>query len=179
MKKNLLILISIISPFVLNAQTGLTSSPPQIPLDDEGMIRYVEVIEEDADAKDLFKRCVKWINVTYKNPNTVTPTRDMVNKKIVIRHSFRLKNTLETGISKDAGEVLYDLIIRFKDGRYRAEITNVILKKTSKFPAENWLADGSHPNPGYLQQLDEFATDLLDSLREGMKPEKEYKEEEW
>lgn len=179
MKKNLIILISILAPFVLLAQTDLSISPPQIPLDDEGTIRYVEVVQEEANAKDLFKRCVKWINVNYKNPNTVTPTRDMVNKKIVIRHSFRLISTLETGTTKNTGEVMYDMIIRFKDGRYRAEFTNVILKKTSKFPAENWLPNGSHPNPGNLKQLDDFATALLASLKEGMKPEKEYKEEEW
>jgi len=75
--------------------------------------------------------------------------------------------------------VMYDMIIRFKDGRYRAEITNVILKRTSKFPAENWLPYGSHPNAGYLQQLDDFANELMMSLKEGMKPEKEYQEEEW
>jgi len=179
MKNKLILFICLLAPFFIQAQTDLTTSPPQIPLDDEGIIRYVEVVEEDADAKDLFKRCVKWINVTFKNPNTVTPTRDMVNKKIVIRHSFRVKNTLDSGISKDAGEVMYDMIVRFKDGRYRAEFTNVVLKKVSKFPAENWLPTGSHPNPGYLQQLDVYATELMASLKEGMKPEKEYKEEEW
>lgn len=179
MKKRLIILISLLAPFFINAQTDLGTSPPQIPLDDEGIIRYVEVVQEDANAKDLFKRCVKWINVNYKNPNTATPTRDMVNKKIVIRHSFRLKNTLASGTTQNAGEVMYEMIIRFKDGRYRAEFTNVNLKKTSKFPAENWLPTGSHPNPGNLKQLDDFATALLASLKEGMKPEKEYKEEEW
>jgi len=179
MKKNIIILISIIAPFILSAQTELASTAPAVPLDEEGQIRYIELVKEDANAKDLFKRCVKWVNESYKNPTTVTPTRDMVNKKIVVRHSFRLSTTLESGTTRSTGEVMYDLIIRFKDGRYRAEMTNFILKKTSKFPAENWLPTGTKPNPGNLQQLDHFAKELLSSLKEGMKPAKEYQEEEW
>lgn len=94
----------------------------------------------------------------------------MVNKKIVIRHQFEMDG---------AGLVMYDMTIRFKDGRYRAEVTNFVLKTASRFPAENWLPGGSNPSPENLQQLDKFATELLASLKEGMKPEKEYEEEEW
>ncbi len=177
MKKNLIIILAIIAPFILKAQTDL--STPEVPLDEEGQIRYIELVKEDANANDLFKRCVKWINKEYKNPASVTPTRDMVNKKIVIRHRFNLTKTLESGTTTSSGQVMYDLIVRFKDGRYRAEMTNFVLKKTSKFPCENWLPEGSAPNSLNLGQLDAFAKEKLESLKEGMKPPKEYKEEEW
>lgn len=179
MKKYLVIITCVIIPFIIKAQTDLASSAPQVSVDTEGTIRYVDVVEEDANAADLFKRCVKWINKEYKNPTTVTPTRDMVNKKIVIRHQFRLKSTTETGATTNEGDVMYDFNIQFKDGRYRYEMTNFVLKTISGSPCEEWLPNGSHPNAANLQMLNEFATEKIESLKQGMKPEKEYVEEEW
>lgn len=176
MKLKLAFLLSILFPVLLNAQTDMA---PQVPIDEEGQIRYVEVINQSGEAQDLFKRCVKWINGSYKNPATVTPTRDMVNKKIVIRHQFQLEGTTEEGVATKGGLVMYDMTIRFKEGRYRAEMTGFTLKTVSRFPAENWLPEGSNPNPENIKQLDDFATALMASLKEGMQPEKEYEEEEW
>ncbi|NOR87903.1 MAG: DUF4468 domain-containing protein [Bacteroidales bacterium] len=180
MKKNILFLFVIFMPFLLSAQFEAESTSPNIPLDEEGKIRYKEVVKEEASQNDLFKRCVKWINKEYKSPNTVTKTRDMVNGKIVINHTFRIKNTLESGTSTNAGDVMYEMTIRFKENRYRVEMTNFFLKKTSRTPAEKWLdkSDAKY-NPEYIKQLDEFSLALLESLKEAMKPAKVYKEEEW
>jgi len=175
MKMKLFILLAIVLPLMGNAQTETIP----VPLDEEGTIRYVEVVQQDGDATDLFKRCVKWINKNYKNSYTVTPTRDMVNKKIVIRHRFQLQSNNEEGITVKGGTVMYDMIIRFKEGRYRAEMVNFVMKGTSKFPCENWLPDGSKPNAESLVQLNKFATEKLASLKEGMLPEKVHVEEEW
>jgi len=180
MKKNIILLLTLLAPLFMRAQIGTASSAPDIPLDDKGKIRYVEVAKQEGAQKDLFKRCVKWINSEYKNPSSVTPTRDMVNGKIVIRHTFRIYNAAENGVKTKGGEVLYDFIIRFKDNRYRMEMTNFIVKKTSRTPAEKWLDKSSKDyNPAYAKQLDEFAHMKMESLKQGMKPEKEYKEEEW
>ena len=180
MKKNILFLFIILTPFLLSAQAETDLATPNIPLDDEGTIRYKEVVKEDATQKDLFKRCVKWINKEYKSPGTITKTRDMVNGKIVINHTFRLKKVLESGTSTNAGDVLYEMTIRFKDGRYRAEITNFVMKKASRTPAEKWLDKSDNLyNAEYARQLDEFARAKMESLKKGMKPAKEYKEEEW
>jgi len=176
MKLKLVFLLSIIFPFIVNAQSEASSL---VPVDEEGTIRYVEVIQQDGDAKDLFKRCVKWINGEYKNPASVTPTRDMEDKKIVIRHQFQLEATNAEGIQVKGGLVQYEMTIRFKDGRYRAEMTDFKLKSTSGTPAEDWLPYGNSPSPENLKQLDDFATALIESLKDGMKPEKEYEEEEW
>lgn len=176
MKLKFVLLLSIIFPFIIKAQTDASSV---VPVDEEGTIRYVEVIEQDGNAKELFKICVKWINGEYKNPATVTPTRDMEDKKIVIRHQFQLQSTNAEGVQVKGGLVQYEMTIRFKDGRYRAEMTNFKLKSTSGTPAEDWLPNGSSPSPENLKQLNDFATALIDSLKKGMKPEKEYEEEEW
>ena len=180
MKKNLLFLLLILVPFIMNAQDDALAEVPNLPLDDEGKIRYKEVVQEDATQKDLFKRCIKWINKEYKNPATVTPTRDMVNGKIVIAHTFRLKNTLESGTSVNAGTVMYNMTIRFKDGRYRVEMTDFVSKKASRTPAEKWLdKTNAAYNPEYAKQIDIFAKEKLESLKAGMQPAKVYKEEEW
>lgn len=176
MKLKLVFLLSIMFPFVINAQTGSTSS---VPVDEEGTIRYIEVVQQEGAAKDLFKRCVKWINGEYKNPATVTPTRDMEDKKIVIRHQFQLQAANAEGVTVKGSLVQYDMTIRFRDGRYRLEMTRFKMKSTSGTRAEEWLPDGSKPSPDKLKQLDDFATAKIESLKKGMQPEKEYKEEEW
>ncbi len=180
MKKNTLFLMMIFIPYLLIAQLEAEPSTPNIPIDEGGKIRYKEVVKEEASQNDLFKRCVKWINSEYKNPNSVTKTRDMVNGKIVIAHTFRVQNTLENGSSVDAGDVMYEMTVRFKDNRYRVEITGFYLKKTSRTPAEKWLdkTDASY-NPAFAKQLDEFARAKMTSLKKGMKPAKVYKEEDW
>jgi hypothetical protein len=176
MNQKIILLLGIVFTLSLNAQENADSV---VPLDEEGTIRYIKVIQQDEDAQQLFKNCVKWINKSYKNPSVATTTRDMVNKKIVIRHQFRLKKTNEDGIKIDNGMVMYDLTIRFREGRYRAEMTNFILKSASKFPAENWLPGGLDPNPENLRQLNEFALNLLKDLKQGMYPEQKYEEEDW
>lgn len=176
MKFKFILLLSIVFPFSINAQSE-TSSP--VPVDEEGIIRYVEVPQQEGSAKDLFKRCIKWINGAYKNPASVTPTRDMEDKKIVVRHQFQLESTNADGVKVKGGLVMYDMTIRFRDGRYRIEMTDFKLKSISGTPAEDWLPNGSSPNPDNLKQLNDFATAKIESLKEGMKPEKEYEEEEW
>ncbi len=181
MKKYLLLIFVVLSPFLLSAQTTIESAAmPDIPVDEEGHIRYIEVVKEPGIQKDLFKRCVKWINGAYKNPASVTPTRDVEDGKIVVRHNFRLYDTQEDGSVSQGSAVLYDMIIRFKDNRYRIEMTNFVLKKTSRFPAEKWMKKSTADyNPEYLKQLDAFAHEKIESLKKGMKPAKVYKEEDW
>jgi len=180
MKQKSLFLLMILMPFLIMAQQEAISTSSNIPLDEEGQIRYKEVVKEQASQKDLFKRCVKWINKEYKNPSSVTPTRDQVNGKIVIRHIFRLNKTLESGTKTSAGDVMYQMTIRFKDNRYRVEMTNFVLRKTSRTPAERWLdKSDSMYNPEFIKQLDDFARAQIASLKEGMKPAKVYKEEDW
>ena len=179
MKNKTLLILLMFVPFLLIAQTDEITMP-DIPLDEEGNIRYIEVVNEDAKSKDLFYRCVSWINTEYENPNSVTRKRDMVNGKIEILHQFRVYNTLESGTRASAGLVYYTLIIRFKDGRYRAEIKDFIIKRQIRTPANIWLDKSKIDySPNYATQLDEFAKAKLESLKKGMMPKKVYKEEEW
>lgn len=180
MKNKALLMIMIFVPFFLMAQKNIQINMPEIPLDEKGKIKYVEVVKEDATKDELFKRCVRWINTEYKNPNSVISTRDMVNGKIEIHHQFRVYNTLESGTKTIAGTVLYKMIIRFKEGRYRVQMDDFIIKKTIRTDAEIWL-DESHAeySPSYATQLNDFSLAIIASMKKGMVPKKEYVEEEW
>lgn len=47
MKFKIVFILSIVFPFLVNAQTELA---PQIPVDEEGNIRYTEVFQQEGDA---------------------------------------------------------------------------------------------------------------------------------
>jgi len=180
MKNKLVLILMIFAPFFLMAQSDDQINMPEIPLDESGMIKYVEVVKEDANKEELFKRCVRWVNSEYKNPNSVINTRDMVNGKIELHHQFRVYNTLESGTKAIAGTVMYTMIIRFKDGRYRVQMNDFLIKRTIRTNAEIWL-DETHADysPSYATQLNDFALEKLASLKKKMMPEKEIVEEEW
>jgi len=180
MKNKALLILMIFAPFFLMAQSDEQISMPKIPLDDQGMIKYVEVVKEDATKAELFKRCVRWVNAEYKNPNSVISTRDMVNGKIELHHQFRVYNTLESGTKAIAGTVMYNMTIRFKDGRYRVQMNDFLIKRAIRTNAEIWL-DETHAeySPTYASQLNDYALAKLASLKKKMQPEKEVVEEEW
>lgn len=150
-----------------------------VPLDNTGRIQYLEVVEQEGVPAELFKRCVKWINTAYVNPTAVTKERNMTDKKIVIKHLFPIYNGSVEQQNK-SGHVLYTMTLQFRDNRYRIELTDFLLKQASRFPARRWLDEnGVDYNPAYVEQLNSFATELIESLKQAMQPEEEYQEEAW
>ena len=77
---------------------------------------------------------------------------------------------------QNAGYVYYTLTIEAKDGRYRYTITDIYKKEQARFPIEKWL-DTSRPEwtpvrYDHLYQIDEAIHKLIESIEEGMEPEK-------
>lgn len=152
----------------------------QIPIDEEtGLITYQEVVEEEGTKKEYFNRAIGWVNSFYKNPVDVTKTRDPETGVIKGIHRFKIKNTDENGIESDAGVVQYEFVLQFKDGRYRYTLDQFILRQSSKIPAEKWLNNSDPHSKSYLKQLDKFAQNWVESLKEGMKPKIEKSDDEW
>ncbi len=155
-----------------------------VPVDDQtGKIMYRDVVEEEGNKKEFFIRAVEWINKYYPNPFQVTRTRDAETGEIEGLHRFKISNALEDGTEVDAGTMQYSFLLEFKDGRYRYTLTDFAMRQSSKVPAEKWL-DTNDPlyqtrYKNYLEQIDAFAQDWISSLKEGMKPEKVIKEDEW
>jgi hypothetical protein len=166
--------------------TGASQSQElNIPIDpNTGLITYQEVVEEKGEKDELFNRCVYWLNEFYKNPVAVTKKRDFESGVMKGQHQFRIYFTDEEGYKKDAGMVMYDFTIEFKEDRYRYTVTDFLLRKASRYPIEQWLnkSDPAYSEKwdGYLQQVNDFVTkEWVPALKEKMKPEEIIEEEEW
>ncbi len=149
-----------------------------------GLITYKEVIEEQGTKDTLFNRGASWLPTFYANPWDAAKVRDQSTGLIRIQHQFKIYDFGADGTKAEAGMILYNAKIEFRDNRYRVQIDNFVYKQISRYPVEKWL-DKSAPdyNPkweSYLAQIDFFAkNELISSLKKKMKPAKQFKEEEW
>ncbi len=156
----------------------------KLPVDKEtSLITYQDVVQEKGTKQEFFNRAIEWINDYYKNPVDVTKTRDPESGIIKGLHRFKFYNTDETGLKTDAGVIQYEFTLEFKEGRYRYTLTDFIFKQSSKIPVEKWM-DKTDPqyNPvwdTYLDQVKEFALSWISSLKEGLQPRPEKKEDNW
>lgn len=179
------ILSILIVAFGLLTAAAQEETSLNMPLDDvTGLITYKEVINEEGTKDTLFNRCSSWLHTFYANPWEATKVRDQSTGLIKIQHQFRVYDSDDLGNKQDAGLILYNAKIEFKENRYRIVVDNFILKQVSRYPVEKWL-DKSAPDynvkwKSYLEQIDSFVRDeLIKSLKEKMKPGQEIKQEEW
>lgn len=149
-----------------------------------GLLTYKEVVEETGTKDELFNRCSSWLHTFYANPWEVAKVRDQASGIIKIEHQIRLYDTDENGIKKDAGLVLYNANVEFKDNRYRITVDKFVWKQASRYAVERWL-DKEAPDynvkwQDYLTQIETFVKDeLVKSLKEKMKPPREKEEDDW
>ncbi len=157
----------------------------QVPVDEvTKKITYQEVVTvEGGVPSKMYNQCMEWVNATYVNAADATRVRDPNNARIEIRHRIKVSNVDKNGNkTTDAGLVQYDLILEFKDGRYRYTFTEFNVMKVSKFPLERWL-DKNDPEYSavcdiYIQQVNTEVLALIKSLKEGMSP-KVIKNDNW
>ena len=162
----------------------LTAQTKEIPFDnDEKKIKFQEVINETGTQKELFNRCVYWLNGYYKDPVRVTIVRDEPTGKIMGKHSIRLKNIDKDSVVTEGPTVSYEFTIEVRDERYRYTITELLLKSASRFEIERWL-DKNDPlyntqYTAYLDQIAVFVDEWAVVLKEKMKPEPTKKADSW
>ncbi|MBI9032913.1 MAG: DUF4468 domain-containing protein [Bacteroidales bacterium] len=156
-----------------------------VPMDEKtNLISYQEVVYEDGGQSLLFNRSIRWLNSYYVNAVAVTRERDAETGVVSGKHEFKL-NLHESDVAgtKTQATVLYTFKMEFKEGRYRYTLTDLVLRKKSRFPVENFL-NNSDPElkekyDYYISQIDTFAKEWAESFKAGMKPVEEVKEEEW
>jgi len=176
--------LSVLINFILDVSAFSQSGTARIPVDEEtGLIVYRDVVNEEGTKDQFFNRAIGWINEFYPNPVDVTKTRDPETGIIKGLHRFKIQDTDPEGNMMDAGIVQYEFDLEFKAGRYRYTIRDFVLKDQSKIPVEKWL-DKKDPfyNPvweNYLDQLNDFSRDWIESLKEGMKPKGKIKDDQW
>jgi hypothetical protein len=164
------------------AATALKSQT--VPVDEDSrLITYQEVVEEQGDREEFFNRAVAWINSFYPNPVDVTKTRNPESGLIKGLHRFKIKSPAPDGTEVDAGIVQYEFTLEFREGRYRYTLSEFVLRQASRIPVEKWL-DKNDPQytplwDNFLVQLDDFAQEWINSLKDGMKPPKVKADDDW
>lgn len=175
---SLLIMMATISNALLAQETA-----PQLPIDpDLKLITYKEVVNQTGTKVQLFNRAAEWLPKQYANPVDVTKVRNPETGLIEIRHRFDVSYE-EKGVPRTGNSIDYTMRLEFKDGRYRYTITNFLIHDVSRAPVEKWLNKsdkGYSPAwDSYLSQLDAAVKKLVESLKQGMMPPPEKKEDIW
>lgn len=152
---------------LLNAQNaGLPVDP------DTKLITYKEVVQEKGTKDELYVRGIAWINSFYKSPTDVTRSRDRDNGLIKGVARFKTFYNNPDGIKMEGPIIEYNLVLEFKDGRYRFIFSELTRKEASRQAVEGWLnkKDPSY-NPQwdeYLKQINAYFIETIASLKKGM-----------
>lgn len=182
-------LFLLISSFLASAQLTdfdfAGAGYPDFPVDENTqMVSYSKVINVDGvSADELYELGLEWINTYFKNSSSVMQVKDKDNHHLEGKHSFYVMKDVKGNMVK--GELIkYQFTIRFRDGRYKYEVTKINVQKAAYYGIEKWILGedemADEHVPYYLDQIHVFMTeDFLASLVEGIQPKKEIKEEEW
>lgn len=182
--KKISFIIALFIAISASAQKTAEATMPSFPVDDEtGLVTYTEVIQVPGVSNDsLYNLAMKWIKDFYKMPSQVIKSQDQAEGKIEIFHGFQVTRT-EKNQTMKAGLIHYYLTLQFRDGRFKYTITKINLEGTKYFGIENWINDEKYAEdeyvPGYLTQIDEFMTRLIDSIDSDIRPKVKKEEEDW
>lgn len=170
--------------FVLLQTAATHAQRATLPINpDNEKIRFQEVVHVEGSPKELFNRCVNWLNNYYKNPVRITHVRDQGAGLIAGRHSIRLHYTDDDGNKRDAASVFYEFTIELREDRFRYTFSDLVLRTASRFEIERWLdKDDPAYDPrwdDYLDQIAAYVDQWSRNLIEMMQPEPEVIEDDW
>ena len=176
MKKTCFIILLILGvQHAFSQKQKHTVNPPDMPMDSiTRLITFSDVVSLPGTTSEiLYQRAWDWAHKYYKNPADVIREYSKDEGMILIKARYKIFNEPDKkGVRTDAGDVMYSLQLRFRDGRYKYEISKFIWQKLSAYPAERWM-DTSSPSyinayAGYLRQTQEQANILINALEESL-----------
>ncbi len=91
---------------------------------------FVVINTEGKTAKQLFDNAVKYVNVTYKNPNVVIKGKIDGEYLSFITHS---EFYVENGFTKAPFDMNYLTELTFKDGKVKYEISELVMKNSAGY----------------------------------------------
>ncbi len=181
--------VSILSFVFILVSIGVKVTAQQLPspafsIDpDSKKIIYRAVIDQEGTPAYLYDKAIEWFGYYYLNPQSVYTVQDKVNGKVEGLGRMKIYYTDDkAGVRRDAGLILYQIKMEFKDNKFRYTLTDFNLKGTSRFPIEKWMnkTDPAYNSnwDSYLYQVDTTMQRLVSSLKEKMKPSV-VKKDEW
>ena len=182
-KKLFSLAVIFLFPAMVFAQKNKPTAPV-LPMDNEtNMISYTGVVDATGvTAKELYKRAIVWVKEFYPIPSSVLQTQDSTNMKIVCKGKFDSKKT--KGGQQVAGDrIMYTLTIQFKEGKYKYEITKVLVQSSTSIPCEKYFDENdplAEEHFNTLTQVDENLTNVANSLKTRLEqPSVKVKKDEW
>lgn len=153
-----------------------------MPIDtDTGKITYSKVVDEAGTSGELFDRAYDWAKKYFVNISSTIKTRDKENGILTGSTRFKVQSTDKKGRKVDAGVIMYDFTIEFKENKYRVVETNFVQANNSGNGVEEWFDDTNEKaipiHKEIFEQIDKEAKQMISSLVEGMKPVKKSTDE--
>lgn len=182
--------MSILALFMLfnmaaSAQKNAPALPVSLPVDSiTHLVTYESVVQVQGTSRDvLYKKALEWFNTFYKNPTEVIRENDVEKGKIVGKPRFKIYNPADkNGIKGDAGAVQYTITVAVKEGKFKYELTEFNWKQPSYYAIERWMdtkpQSYSPVYNHYLLQTDEYAKEVIRSLKAAMTSDKLVKDKD-
>ena len=102
----------------------------------------VVVIEIEGTEKELYQKCLNWINETYKNPDEVIKGK-IEGEYVRINGSISSFYQMSALGSTSYYDSRYTLEFRFKENKVRMEVTNIeFYIPSSQYSTGEWLNAG-------------------------------------
>ncbi len=185
MKKIILAILLAGVSLISFGQKNTLTTPFSPPIDSiTKLYTYEGVVEvKNVAAEELYKRIYQWFKTYYKNPTEVIRENDSIKMSILGKPRFRITNLSPNDAGKtDGGIVQYTINVASKAGRFRYELTEFNWKQTSYYPCENW-SNMKSPSYSpiyndYLQQMDKYAVETINSLKNAVMVEKAVKDKD-
>lgn len=122
-------IICLISIFAFGSQ----GNDCAIPFDStSNKYTYTEVVKLDSSSEFIYGNAKSWLFDKYLNKDF---TLDISNEKIIQKGSFDVVSNIEAGKGYTIPQnhtVIFDIILEFKNGRYKYSLTNIKLKGNSE-----------------------------------------------
>lgn len=184
MKKFHSIVLMLALPSLVFAQKNKPVAPV-LPMNAEtNTVSYSAVVDATGETqKEMYARAIAWVKEFYPIPSSVLQVQDSVNMKIVCKGKFDAKRTLKNGTQQTAERIIYTLTIQFKEGRYKYEITKVLIQGATSVPIEKYFDEADPAAEDHfatLTSVDENLTNIANSLKTRMEqPSVKVKKDEW
>lgn len=171
-----------ITMFNYSTAQEATVAIPDFPTEEEtGKIHYERVIQTPGKASELFAKAEDWVEEFYKNGTSAV--HEKKEGEIVLKPRFRVMGSDEEGNPYPGPTIQYTASLKFKDGRFKLDITRIIKRAASYYGVERMIEDaeesGKQRDVDFLVQIDDYFLDLIDNLEEYMTTSQEEKKEAW